>query len=155
MASRPSGTRRRQRDVRVCFAGDRRALSAPTVRRIVTAVLDGEGAGETLVTVTFLSSAKMRALNRSSFGEDRATDVIGFALPHQQLLVGDVYVCPGMARRAARLFNVPVREELTRLVVHGTLHVLGYDHPSGDVGLDSPMWRLQERYVAAFGGRGA
>lgn len=154
MASRPSGTRRKQPDVRVCFAGDRRALSAATVRRIVTAVLDGEGAGETLVTVTFLSSAKMRALNRNSFGEDRATDVIGFALPHQQILVGDVYVCPGTARRAARLLNVPVREELMRLVVHGTLHVLGYDHPSGDDRLDSCMWRLQERYVAASEGRG-
>jgi ssRNA-specific RNase YbeY (16S rRNA maturation enzyme) len=35
-----------------------------------------------------------------------------------------------------------------RLVVHGTLHVLGWDHPDDDARLGSPMWRRQERYVA-------
>ena len=64
MASRPTGAPPPESDIRVCYAGDRRALSPATVRRAVLAVLNGEGAGEVHVTVTFLSSAKMRALNR-------------------------------------------------------------------------------------------
>ena len=40
-----------------------------------------------------------------------------------------------------------VREELARLVVHGTLHVLGHDHPEDDSRLRSPMWRRQERLL--------
>jgi probable rRNA maturation factor len=43
-----------------------------------------------------------------------------------------------------------VREELIRLVVHGTLHVLGYDHPDHGERERSPMWRRQERYVEAL-----
>jgi probable rRNA maturation factor len=42
---------------------------------------------------------------------------------------------------------VSVREELTRLIVHGVLHVLGHDHPDGDDRAESPMWRRQERLV--------
>jgi probable rRNA maturation factor len=42
---------------------------------------------------------------------------------------------------------VPEREELARLVVHGTLHVLGWDHPETEDRTRSPMWRRQERYV--------
>jgi ssRNA-specific RNase YbeY (16S rRNA maturation enzyme) len=40
-----------------------------------------------------------------------------------------------------------LHEELVRLVVHGTLHVLGYDHPDGPGRTRSAMWRRQERYV--------
>ncbi len=152
MASRPTGAPPPERDVRVCYAGDRRALSPATVRRVVLAVLDGEGAGETQVTVTFLSSAKMRALNRRTFRRDRATYVIGFTLPHPGALVGDVYVCPSVARRSAVRFNVATQEELIRLVVHGTLHVMGYEHPPGKDRIESPMWMVQERYVAAVTG---
>ena len=151
MASRLTGAQAPAREIRVCFAGERRALSASTVRCVVGSVLDGEKAGATLVTVTFLSSAKMRAFNRRVLGNDRATDVIGFALPHADLLAGDIYVCPATARRSAKRFNVSVREELIRLVVHGLLHVLGHDHPRGARRVGSPMWRLQERYIGALG----
>lgn len=152
MASRLTGKKTPKLDIRVSFAGDRRALSVPTVRRAVTTVLDGQEAGAASVTVTFMSSARMRALNRRTFGRDYATDVIAFSLPHADRLVGDVYVCPSHARRAARRFDVTPREELLRLVVHGTLHVLGHNHPDDGTRTQSPMWELQERYVRALTG---
>src|SRR5215471_15871458 len=63
-----------------------------------------------------------------------ATDVIAFAFAPVRArgpLVGDVYIAPDVARAQARRLGVPVREELARLVVHGTLHVTGHDHPGG------------------------
>ncbi len=152
MASRLTGKKTPRLDIRVSFAGERRALSVPTVRRAVTTVLDGQEAGAASVTVTFMSSARMRALNRRTFGRDYATDVIAFSLPHADRLIGDVYVCPSHARRAARCFNVTPREELLRLVVHGTLHVLGHNHPDDGPRTQSPMWERQERYVRALTG---
>ena len=155
MASRPTGVKTPERDIRISFAGDRRALGVPVVRSLVSAVLDAEHAGDATVSVTFVSSARMRALNRRAFGKDRTTDVIGYSLRDHKTLVGDVYVCPAAARRSARDLNISPREELARLVVHGTLHVLGYDHPEGKSRIDSSMWRLQEQYLKAFqeGGR--
>ena len=155
MASRLTGKKTPKLDIRVSFAGERRALSVPTVRRAVTTVLDGQEAGAASVTVTFMSSARMRALNRRTFGRDYATDVIAFSLPHADRLIGDVYVCPSHARRAARRFDVTPREELLRLVVHGTLHVLGHKHPDDGTRTQSPMWELQERYVRALTGGSA
>jgi probable rRNA maturation factor len=52
-----------------------------------------------------------------------------------------------VARANARRHGVGIREELVRLVVHGVLHALGYDHPDGEARFRSPMWRRQEALV--------
>ena len=122
-------------------------LPPATVRRVVAAVLRGERR-RAEVAVTFLGPVRMRALNRAHLGHDRSTDVISFGLPAPDGgLVGDVYVCGSVAAAQAKRLKVPVREELIRLVVHGTLHVLGHDHPASEARVRSPMWRRQERYV--------
>ena len=63
-------------------------------------------------------------------------------------VIGDVYICPDVASSNAKRHGVPVREELMRLVVHGTLHVIGHEHPEGDARTASPMWKRQERLLA-------
>lgn len=124
-----------------------------TVRRAVRLVLAREGAGPAMIGVTMLSSQRMRALNRRAFGRDRATDVVAFGMRHGDTLVGDVYVCPAVARRFAATHGVPPDEEILRLVIHGTLHALGHRHPEGATRTRSAMWRRQERYLAALGRR--
>lgn len=133
----------------VAVAG-RAALPAGVVRRIVRKVLEGERA-DAAITVTFLGPRRMRDLNREFKGHDRPTDVLAFALPQPDgSLVGDVYLCRAVAATQAAAHGVTLREELVRLVVHGTLHVLGHDHPEGADRERSTMWRRQERYVKAL-----
>ena len=67
-------------------------------------------------------------------------------------LVGDVYIAPAVARANAIEWGVGVREEVARLVVHGILHVVGYDHPEGAERVESPMWRRQEGLLRRLGG---
>jgi probable rRNA maturation factor len=125
----------------------RHELPAATVKRVVETVLKGERtfAG---ISVTFLGPKRMQALNLEHLGHDHPTDVISFALTGpDDTLVGDIYVCGAVAAKQAKAFEVPLRQELIRLVVHGTLHVLGHDHPEGERRLASPMWTLQEKYV--------
>ena len=130
--------------------GRRLPLSATLVRRVVEAVLRGERR-RALMSITFLGRDAMRRLNAEHKGHDRPTDVLSFAMtdPAGRTL-GDVYVCPWVAAREARARRIPLRQELIRLVVHGTLHALGRDHPEDERRTASPMWRRQERYVDAL-----
>jgi probable rRNA maturation factor len=130
--------------------GRRLPLPATFVRRVVETVLRGERR-KALISITFLGRDAMRHLNADHKGLDCPTDVLSFALADPAgRIVGDVYVCPWVAAREARSRGISVRQELIRLVVHGTLHALGRDHPDDDGRTASPMWRRQERYVDAL-----
>ena len=72
---------------------------------------------------------------------------------HRGTVVGDVYVCVPVGVRQATRFGASPVEELRRLLVHGVLHVLGYDHPEGPGRTASAMWRRQERLLALLGRR--
>ncbi len=127
--------------------GRRLPLARALVRRVVETVLKEERR-EGLVSVTFLGRDSMRRLNAEHKGHDRPTDVLAFALNDPAgRMVGDVYICPWVAQREARAHGVTLRQELVRLVVHGTLHALGRSHPEGPERTRSAMWRRQERYV--------
>jgi len=99
------------------------------------------------VDITLLPAAAMRRANRRATGRRGLTDVIAYTLPQPDgRLLGDIYICPAAAADAAKN-GAGLREELVRLAVHGTLHVLGHDHPEGPGRMRSRMWQLQERYV--------
>ena len=131
-------------------SGRRLPLSRALVQRVVRAVLKSERR-DALISITFLGRDSMRRLNAEHKGHDHPTDVLTFALTdpagHR---VGDVYICPWVAGREARARGISLREELIRLIVHGTLHALGREHPEGPERTRSAMWRRQERYVEAL-----
>lgn len=132
------------------MSGRPQPLPPARVRRVVAAVLAGERR-RGRISVTFLGRDAMRRLNAEHLGHDRPTDVISFGLSHAGgELVGDLYLCPWVAAREARSRGIPLRQEIVRLLVHGTLHALGYDHPDGERRTRSAMWRRQERYVEAL-----
>jgi probable rRNA maturation factor len=134
----------------VVVAGRRLPLPSALVRRVVQRVLEGERR-DGLVSVTFLGREAMRRMNAQHKGRDVPTDVLAFAMSDGAgRVVGDVYICSWVAEREARARGVPLREELIRLLVHGTLHALGRTHPEGPGRTRSPMWRRQERYVGAL-----
>jgi len=131
----------------VTVQGRHPPVSRSAITRAAALVLRGERRQASL-SITFAGPGSMRTLNRRWKGADRATDVLAFSLPGPGgAMAGDIYICPQVALREAARLGVTPREELLRMVVHGVLHVLGYDHPVGSDRLHSPMWRRQERYL--------
>jgi len=124
--------------------------AADRLARLAARVVRWERRPHVTVAVTLLDAPRMRRLNRRSTGRRALTDVLAYTLPLPEgRVLGDVYVCPEIAARNAHDHadaGGPA-EEIVRLVVHGTLHVLGYDHPAGPSRTRSSMWRRQERYV--------
>lgn len=95
----------------------------------------------------------MTRLNRDHLRRNGPTDVIAFGLERagpETPVIGDIYVCLKIAERNARRLRIPLKRELARLVVHGTLHVLGLDHPEDEARATSPMWKKQERILASI-----
>lgn len=139
--------------VEVAHAGSVDASDWPdVVRRAVHATFTKLDVDEAELSVTLLDDGPMRELNREHLGHDRTTDVISFALHEAgEPVLGDVYVGWRQAIRQADREGVPVPEEIARLAIHGTLHVLGHDHPEdADARSGSAMYRLQETIVATL-----
>jgi len=111
------------------------------------ALLPAEPVGPIEVSIALLGDEEIRELNARYLDVDRPTDVIAFTLGEGADAVGDVYVGVEQARRQARDLGVSLGEELARLVIHGVLHVLGYDHPEGTGREESEMFALQERIL--------
>ena len=86
------------------------------------------------LSALIVDDAKMHRLNARYRGIDRPTDVLAFAMREgpfahlQPQLLGDVVISAETALRQARARRHSLAEELTRLLIHGTLHLLGYDH---------------------------
>jgi probable rRNA maturation factor len=106
-------------------------------------VLAEEGRRDVELSLSFVDPDEMADLHQRYMDEPGPTDVLAFPLEDDDLL-GDVIVCPSVAGG-----NNPDRDaELRLLVVHGTLHLLGYDHEEDEERAD--MWARQARYSGVF-----
>jgi probable rRNA maturation factor len=134
--------------------GVRSPVAAARLADLARFVLRAERVPRAMLSITLVTPRHMARLNREHLGHRGATDVITFALGDDGsgVLVADIYICPAVAREQARAWQVGVREELARLVAHGTLHACGWDHPVDAAREASPMWARQERLLARWRG---
>ena len=109
--------------------------------RLAEATLAAEGAGAVELALSFVGPEEMSDLHLRYLGEPGPTDVLAFPMDEDGLL-GDVVVCPAEAARS----NPDLTAELRLLVVHGVLHLLGYDHEDEDD--RAAMWARQDRHLA-------
>ncbi len=116
------------------------AARADALASLARATLAAEGVAGGELTLSFVDAAEIEDLHVRYMDEPGPTDVLSFPLGEDGLL-GDVVVCPAVA--AANNPDDP-DGELRLLVVHGVLHVLGYDHHE-DAGR-AEMWERQARY---------
>lgn len=125
-------------------------LTMEVVTRAVVATLEDQAVKEAQLSVTLLGDVAMAALNRQWKGRDAPTDVLAFALyDDDETPFGDVYIGVERGAEQAAEAGEPPARELARLAIHGTLHVLGYDHPE-DRREASELWSLQERILAGL-----
>ena len=109
----------------VSFSGVK-GISRAWVRRVVKKTLQFEKFKGKTVSVLLTDNATIRRLNRRFLKHDYATDVISFGFEDSKNL-GDLAVSAEMASEVSKTLHIPYREELARYLVHGTLHLLGYN----------------------------
>jgi len=137
-------------DVRATAGG---APAPVRVRRLLSraarAARREAGSGSSLtpiVSVLFCSDARMRTLNRRWRGKDKSTDVLAFpANGAGRGFLGDIVISVPYAKREARRRREPATREVDRLLVHGLLHLMGYDHETDNGEMDAIEARLRRR----------
>ena len=150
-------------------------LSSDEVGRLVRHVLRGEGLPEEYeVSVSFVDVDQIHSLNREYRGIDRPTDVLSFNIDSpddegaddegaevddadadevggdvgEEPMLGDVIVCPQVVVDQAPGFGNTPADEMRLLIVHGCLHLMGYDHETPDEAEE--MEALEREYLAPF-----
>lgn len=120
--------------------------------------LEEEGVEEGAeLSVLLVTKDHIKILNKRYAGEDHATDVLAFPLMEDDdeneegaLLLGDVVVCPEVAQGNAAELGHELASEMDALVVHGTLHLLGYDHQNTED--RAKMDQRTRSLIASFSG---
>ena len=97
-------------------------------RRWARAALAGGGQ----VTIRLVDAAEGRALNHDYRGKDYATNVLSFPYESEPRLAGDLVICPDVVAREAAEQGKTLEAHYAHLVVHGMLHLQGYDHETSE-----------------------
>ena len=113
------------------------------------------GLSDSEISVLFTGDEEVRELNRHWRGKDKATNVLSFpmAAPDEIAdapMLGDVVLARGVCEREAVEKKVSIEAHAAHLVVHGTLHLLGYDHEQGEEAA-AEMESLERRALARIG----
>lgn len=160
MDAAPSGTVVHTSDERFDPIGTSDGRQAERWAGLAAAVLRDEGIERGELGLRFVDPSVMAELNSSHMGSHGPTDVLSFPIdgaarsvhpPEQSPLLGDVVVCPAYAAarapdHAGEGHDGSLGDELALLVVHGVLHVLGYDHQSD---ADAVVMQARERQLLA------
>lgn len=124
-------------------------LPHASVRRVSAGVARALGVRRPVrVSLAFVPPAEIRRLNAKYRGKNRVTDVLSFNLNESDLL-GELLICYPVARRQAKELQHSTRDEVLFLLVHGLLHLFGYDHEKpGDA---VHMFPLQTKILTRLG----
>jgi probable rRNA maturation factor len=111
------------------------------------------------VTVCFVDNREIARLNREFRGKPKPTDVLSFpangngakdfSVERNERFLGDIAISPQAARRNAKRFGRTLDEELRVLILHGVLHLVGYDHEVDDGEMDRIETRLRHKFGLA------
>ena len=136
----------RQKRVKI----DRRKLRLQTVR-----LMKALDCADREISITLVDDPQIQSLNKQYLNKDRPTNVISFSLQEGDFggvnptLLGDIVISVDTALRDARKGNLSLEEELIFLVIHGLLHLLGYNH-EGTTPREAGKMRKKEKELFAF-----
>lgn len=124
-----------------------KAKKGSKIKKMSETALKGLGYDGKEVSVLLTDDAEIHALNLAYRKKDKPTDVLSFPMD-DELLLGDIVISVERAAAQAVSFGVSIDEELGRLIVHGLLHLFGYDHVKG--GRQARAMKVKEEELIAI-----
>jgi probable rRNA maturation factor len=132
-------------------------IHGPAVSAFCEGVLLELGVTDRALSVVFVNPRRMKELNLQFLGRNYATDVLSFSYPGEVAdglpWLGEVVIAPEVAWLQARRWRISAEKEMRKLLVHGLLHLLGYDHETDAGVMLTLQRRLLRRRALLQGGR--
>ena len=126
------------------------------LEKVINETLKEEGVSNAVFSIIFVNLEEIHKLNKTYRGIDRPTDVISFALEDSNdfevegiRVLGDIYVCIDKMKEQALEYGHSETRELSFLVCHGLLHLLGYDHMKKEE--EQIMFEKQDKILERLG----
>lgn len=123
-------------------------------KKILRNVLSEESLIEKKVSVALVKKEEIRKINFKYRKKDKATDVLSFSCDEKNFpennLLGEIVICPSKVRENAEKFNLSFQKELSRVLIHGILHLAGYDHENSPFKAEE-MRKKEEKYLKLYG----
>jgi len=111
------------------------------LKKIAKIVLEGEGKSKSDLSIALIGPGKMRKLNKRYLGKNRATDILAFGETSRYKVkdvrykirdLGEIVICLREVKKNAKKFKSSFEKELTKVLIHGILHLVGYDHEKNE-----------------------
>ncbi|MBI4427131.1 MAG: rRNA maturation RNase YbeY [Candidatus Magasanikbacteria bacterium] len=131
----------------ICHKAKQGALTDAEIKRLVKKILTQFKNLNKTLSVQFVDEKKIKELNKKYRGVNKITDVLSFGLEEGTDL-GDIFICYSQIKKQAKTYNASVKEELARMLAHGVLHLLGFDHQKKAD--EEKMFSLQERLIKSI-----
>jgi probable rRNA maturation factor len=138
--------------IRISIASPQETVSVERrrMRQAAQTVLEGEGVREAVISLAFVDNATIRRLNLRYLDQDAPTDVLSFPLNDRgEKLNGEVVISAELAQQEAARRGHPVETELVLYVIHGLLHLCGYDDSTA--GEAARMRQRERHYLGQLG----
>lgn len=121
-------------------------LTPCKIRTVLKKTMEALKASSAVMGLAFVDESKMADLNKAYHGERKPTDVLSFAyqpaVDKSGELEGDIAICTAYAKKQAESAGVALDQELKRLLIHGLMHIAGFDHRTRQS--EKTMFGLQE-----------
>jgi probable rRNA maturation factor len=126
-------------------------LDCAAIAELASATLASVGRQMEFATIAFVRDREIRRLNRDFRGKDRATDVLSFPATNEGAdedgFLGDIVIATDTAIRQAEENGVSLEREVSELVIHGLLHLCGYDHEKDDGEMNRIELKLRRKLL--------
>ena len=109
------------------------------LKKVAKIVLEKEGKSRSDLSIALIGPGKMRKLNKSYLGRNRVTDILAFGenskfqIPNFKFRgIGEIVICLREVKKNAKKFKSSFEKDLARVLIHGILHLLGFDHEKNE-----------------------
>jgi len=110
------------------------------LKKVAQEILKNESKENSSLSVAFVKAEEIKKLNNKYLKKNKSTDVLSFSHNIDFLKetknfkdgLGEIVICPSVVEKNAKQFSVSVKRELSKTLIHGILHLLGYEHEKGE-----------------------